>query len=128
MIGDKSTYWIEVAEYDMETARAMLESKRFLYVGFMCHQAIEKGFKAVIAKSGIMPPKIHNLDRLSEQGGLSPMLDARQQALLDTLAPLNIESRYPEYKERIAENLSEQTCNDIIAETKDFLSWIKSKL
>ncbi|WP_330636719.1 HEPN domain-containing protein [Acutalibacter sp.] len=28
-------------------AKAMLETKRFLYVGFMCHQTIEKGLKAV---------------------------------------------------------------------------------
>lgn len=39
-------YWIELSDYDMETAEAMLNSKRFLYVGFLCHQTIEKIFKA----------------------------------------------------------------------------------
>lgn len=34
---DKITYWIEMAEYDLETAVAMLNTKRYLYVGFMCH-------------------------------------------------------------------------------------------
>ena len=28
-------YWIELSDYDLETAEAMLESKRYLYVGFM---------------------------------------------------------------------------------------------
>lgn len=34
---DKTTYWIEMAEYDLETAVAMFNTKRYLYVGFMCH-------------------------------------------------------------------------------------------
>ena len=41
----KIDYWIDIAQYDLETARAMLKSGRFLYVGFMCHQVIEKIFK-----------------------------------------------------------------------------------
>ncbi len=28
--------WIQIAEYDLETAKAMLKSKRYLYVVFMC--------------------------------------------------------------------------------------------
>lgn len=43
---DKATYWVELAEYDMETAAAMLETTRSLYVGFMCLQVIEKMLKA----------------------------------------------------------------------------------
>ena len=35
-------YWIELSDYDLETARAMLEKHRYLHVGFMCHQSIEK--------------------------------------------------------------------------------------
>ena len=35
-------YWHEVAAYDLETAKAMFESGRYLYVAFMCQQAIEK--------------------------------------------------------------------------------------
>ena len=42
---DKSEYWFESAEYDLQTARAMLETRRLLYVGFMCHQTIEKALK-----------------------------------------------------------------------------------
>jgi HEPN domain-containing protein len=38
---EKVKYWVELAEYDLETAKAMLKSKRYLYVGFNCHQTIE---------------------------------------------------------------------------------------
>lgn len=45
---EKVKYWIELSDYDLETAEAMLKSRRFLYVGFMCHQTIEKAFKAIL--------------------------------------------------------------------------------
>ena len=46
---DKSSYWFEGAEYDLQTARAMLDTKRYLYVGFMCHQVAEKSLNCIIA-------------------------------------------------------------------------------
>jgi HEPN domain-containing protein len=36
--------WIALAEYDFETAKAMLDSGRYLYVAFTCQQVIEKFF------------------------------------------------------------------------------------
>ena len=30
-------YWLKIANYDLKTAEAMLKSKRYLYVGFMCN-------------------------------------------------------------------------------------------
>ncbi len=46
MMNDRIQYWVEMSDYDFETAKAMLETKRYLYVGFMCHQVIEKILKA----------------------------------------------------------------------------------
>ncbi len=34
----KMRYWLDLSDYDLETASAMLTSGRYLYVGFMCHQ------------------------------------------------------------------------------------------
>jgi HEPN domain-containing protein len=39
---EKVKYWVELAEYDLETASAMLKSKRYLYIGFMCQQTVER--------------------------------------------------------------------------------------
>ena len=47
---DKITYWTELSDYDVETAEVMLKNKRYLYVGFMCHQSIEKIFKAYFVR------------------------------------------------------------------------------
>jgi len=121
-------YWIEQAEYDLETARAMLRMGRYLYVGFMCQQTVEKALKAVIAKHGIFPPKTHNLLRLTELAVLSDLLSEKQLQLLDELYPLNIEARYPSHKEKLAQLLNQDICNRYITETGEMLEWIKKRL
>ena len=55
-MNDKIQYWLDLAQYDLDTAQAMLETKRYLYVGFMCHQVIEKTLKAIISSKDIIPP------------------------------------------------------------------------
>jgi len=39
---ERVNYWVDLADYDLKTAEAMLETERLLYVGFMCHQTLEK--------------------------------------------------------------------------------------
>jgi len=122
-------YWIETADYDLETARAMLVAGRYLYVGFMCHQTAEKVLKAYyVYKLRDVPPYIHNLSHLARKAELYDSLSEQQRDLLDTLEPLNIEARYPTHKDKIMQSLSEERCRRIIEETEDFFIWIKTKL
>lgn len=125
---EKVKYWVDLSEYDLETAKAMLDTKRYLYVGFMCHQTIEKGLKAVIAKTGDFPPKIHNLIELSKKASLYYMFSDTQKDFVMELNPLNIESRYPSYVEKINAILTETKCKDILSNTKELLQWIETKL
>ncbi|MEA4884368.1 MAG: HEPN domain-containing protein [Clostridia bacterium] len=56
------SYWVDIADYDLETAKAMLVTERYLYVGFMCHQTIEKLLKAYYVRTiNDTPPYTHNL-------------------------------------------------------------------
>lgn len=41
-MNEKVKYWLDLSDYDYDTAVAMQQSGRYLYVGFMCHQTIEK--------------------------------------------------------------------------------------
>lgn len=125
---EKVKYWVDLSEYDLETAKAMLDTKRYLYVGFMCHQIIEKGLKAVIAKTGDFPPKIHNLIELSKKASLYYMFSDTQKDFVMELNTLNIESRYPSYVEKINAILTETKCKDILSNTKELLQWIETKL
>lgn len=122
-------YWIDLSEYDFETAKAMLRSKRYLYVGFMCHQTIEKILKAYfVAAIGILPPYTHNLAFLSEKTGLAGFMTEEQKSFLDKIEPLNIQARYPEYKERLLKDLSELKCKQLLTQTNQFQQWIKQQL
>ena len=128
-VKEKIEYWMDIAQYDLETARAMLKSKRFLYVGFMCHQVIEKSFKGyyVLTKND-NPPYTHNLRYLAQQSGLFETMDENQKDFIELLGPLNIQSRYPTYKERILKTLNREKCETILKRTEELFQWIKSKL
>lgn len=125
----KITYWIDMSDYDLETAKAMLETKRYLYVGFMCHQAIEKILKAYWCKViDSTPLKIHTLSRLAEKTQIDSDMSDEQLDIIDTLEPLNIEARYPSYKERLMKSLSQERCNLLINQTETLQQWIKNRL
>ena len=123
-------YWFDLADYDFETAKAMLNTGRYLYVGFMCHQTIEKALKAVIScdcEEGEIPPKIHDLGKLAVRSKLFDKMTDEQKIFIEFLNPLNIEARYPEYKKRLLEMLTHEKCEDIFAGTEALLCWIKEQ-
>ena len=125
----KATYWFEMSDYDFDTAKAMLETKRYLYVAFMCHQTIEKILKAYWSNVLEEPPlKIHSLSRLAEKSGLDKDMSEEQTDFIDELEPLNIEARYPSYKERLMKSLTSDRCKELIEQTDKLRTWIKSKL
>lgn len=126
---EKVKYWIELSDYDLETAKAMFESKRLLYVGFMCHQTIEKAFKAyyIFLKSDVAPYS-HSLSYLAKKGDFYELFSEEQKDFIDQIEPLNIEARYPSHKEKLLKSLTENKCIEIINETKKIQGWIKEKL
>jgi HEPN domain-containing protein len=126
---NESEYWLDLARYDLETARAMNDSKRYLYVGFMCHQVIEKAFKAYyVSRFEDAPPYIHNLRLLAQKAGLYSALSEGQKNFLEFLEPLNIEARYPTQKDKLLGLLTSQKCADIICRTESELKWVMTKL
>lgn len=125
---DRVAYWKDLADYDIVTAEAMFTTKRWLYVGFMCHQVIEKILKAYWCNTQPNdPPYIHNLVRLINGSGLNEQMSEEQLDFIDQMTPLNIEARYPEYKEALLKALTEDKCRSIINETKSFKQWIETK-
>jgi len=128
---EKVGYWMKLADYDIGSAKIMLNGRKYLYVGFMCHQTIEKALKAIIARDcaeGEIPPKIHNLSKLAIRADVIDLMSEEQQDFIEELNPLNIESRYPEYKDDIAAGLNEENCGELIEATEGLLCWIKQQL
>lgn len=107
----------------------MYATGRWLYVGFMCNQCLEKILKGYwCSKREDNPPYIHNLNRLADGCGLSKLMDDDKQAFFDEMIPLNIEARYPSYRDRLFKMVSEEKCKEIIDKTIEIQKWIKEKL
>lgn len=129
MATDKVAYWLDIADYDLDTAEAMYQTGRRLYVAFMCHQCIEKTLKAYwCGTQPNDPPYTHNHKRLADGCGLYGLMTDEQKDFLNTITNYNIEARYPEDKEALYQTLTPQACQELIDETKQMQQWIKDKL
>ncbi|MDR0978838.1 MAG: HEPN domain-containing protein [Lachnospiraceae bacterium] len=68
-------------------------NKRYLYLGFMCNQVIEKIFKAYFVKlTQETPPYTHKIVKLAERTELYKYLKEEQKDFLDFVEILNNET------------------------------------
>ena len=119
--------WADQARYDLDTARAMMNSGRYLYVLFCCQQTVEKMIKAIIAKqSNEFPPRIHALIRLAEAAELE-LTDEHAQ-LLRELSNYYIQTRYPEEITELASKISESQARRIFEQTEEIVQWLLSMI
>ena len=120
-----SEQWMNRAEYDLETAQSMYDSGRYLYVLFCCQQAVEKALKSLISQQiKELPPRIHQLIRLSEIAGLE--MDESRIEFLRELSSYYIQSRYPEEIEDLSSHISQQETQNVLKRTQEIVQWIKS--
>jgi len=95
----------------------------------MCHQTIEKIFKAYYTSlKSDTAPFIHSLSYMAKKGGFYEQFTEDQKDFIDRLEPLNIEARYPSHKERLLKSLTLGRCREIYEHTKELQEWIKMKL
>lgn len=124
---DSVTHWLELADYDWKSAQIMFENKRYLYVGFLCHQVVEKSYKALYTqKHSQIAPYTHDLIKLASLT-IAPSEDALKNHL-NTLNPLYIKCRYPSYKIKLSNVLTSQRAKEIMEATKELKQWLKSQI
>ncbi len=116
--------WIALSDYDLETARHMLTTGRYLYVVFMCHLAIEKILKAHVTEiTQTVPAKTHDLIYLIKKSGL-----ALPQSYLEFIGKINnasIPTRYPEDLQRMLEQYPDSVARDYLKMTEEVVRWLK---
>lgn len=121
-------YGIELSDYDLDTADAMLQS-RGIYMWVLCViKLLKKAFKAYFTKQ--KPKQRHSpivLSFLAKRGEFYDLF-AKHKSFIDQIEPLNIEARYPSHKERLLKSLTDEKCIEIIKNTKELQQWIKAKL
>ena len=126
---EKINYWVKISNDDLKVAVTLLKNQHLLYTGFMCHQVIEKIIKACYVKfKNETPPFSHDLPRLAKLADFYDLFSDEQKLFLNTLNPLNIEARYPDYKEHVAKLLTYERCEQIVRQTKQLQQWIKEKI
>ena len=120
--------WLEIIAEDMSVAEDLFKTGHWLYTAFMCHQVIEKTIKAFwVATREDDPPYIHEHKRLAEGCGLYAEMTEEQRKFLTVIKQMNIEARYREFKSKLAANLNEEICQQILEQTKEMHLWILQK-
>ena len=125
----KIAYWLDISRYDLDTAKATFQSARYLHTAFMCQQAVEKMLKAVFLalSCGEEPPRTHNLLYLLDLLGQDPMPEELTRTC-SRLTAYYIETRYPDYKEKLSKLVDYDEAQRIFRKTKEVISWLESLL
>ena len=129
---EKNAYWEQTALYDLETARAMLDARRYLYVAFMCQQAIEKIVKGLfVLYRKEEPPRTHNIslvfDRIWDENAIrDSAIEIDALALMDRLLFYYISERYTDYKQKAGESLNQESARELLDKTGEVFTWLQS--
>jgi HEPN domain-containing protein len=116
--------WLATADYDLQTAEAMLQSKRYLYVIFMCHLALEKTLKALWAETRPeYPPRTHDLLLLVRKLNLAP--PKRDLRFLGFIADASVPTRYPEDLKGMVKHYPRRTAASCLDRTRRVIKWLR---
>ena len=124
---EKFEYWLDIAKYDLETAGAMFAAGRWLYVIFMCQQAIEKlckGLYLLYIDDDV--PKIHDIHSIISKFAdkLPSAIGDDKRRLFNKLSAFYLNNRYPEYKGRLSMSLNEEESKIILDDTREAFTWL----
>ena len=136
---EKYEYWLELAEYDIESAKVMLNGGRYMYVAFMCQQSIEKLTKGIYTLfTDNDAPMVHNIwtifKQLKKEVDLEQILSLEEleknlqnhKSFLAELLSYYISGRYPTFKEKISSSIDLNRAKRVLSNTQEVFVWIKS--
>jgi len=116
--------WIDTASYDLKTAEAMLISKRYIYVIFMCHLSIEKMIKAVISTEVKgLPPKSHSLLFLAQKASIQ--FSDELQEFIELLDNVSVVTRYPEDLKEMSREFNKKKAEEVFSTSRRIIKWLR---
>ncbi len=136
---EKYNYWVLLSDYDIETADVLIAGKRWLYVAFVCEQAVErllKGMYVLYTKNEV--PKSKNINFIfnkitKNENFINHVNNADfnrdkveyEENLIDIM--FYYISDYPfSYLKVMDRFISEKTAMEVYNKTKKTLDWLKS--
>lgn len=126
---EKYEKWLEMAEDDLDTAEVMLKSNKYIYVSFMCEQAIEKLAKGIyVYEFDKEAPYTHNISIVLKDIEKVTNTDEYKEyeTLFATLTSFYIIGRYDVYKQKVSQNLDKKSSTELLNKSKEAFVWLKS--
>lgn len=134
---EKYKYWAMLSDYDMETAQVLMDNGRWVYVAYMCHQALERQLKGMfVYYMDKEAPKTHNLpflfDKLRHCEGFPAIgtMDADAAAGYEdffTEVMYYYMSDYPfSYKRIVSRFIDEETGRRLYQQVADCLAGLRA--
>jgi len=124
---DKYAYWLQLAQYDLDTAQTMYAGGRWFYVAFMCQQAIEKickGLYNFYIDDNI--PRVHNIRFILTkiETSLSLAIKPEIYNLIDTLSAHYLNNRYPDFSGMPNTQIDKDKAMNILEKTREAFTWL----
>ena len=138
---EKCGYWLMLSDYDLGTIDVLIQGERWVYVAFLCQQAVERQLKAMfVYYMDAEPPKTHNVNFLFSkvtgsaafqgEAGFARFLE-RKNACEDFLMDVMFYymSDYPfSYKNIAGRFVNATLALELHEKAKDMVAWLRSFL
>jgi HEPN domain-containing protein len=124
---EKYAYWLQLAQYDLDTAQTMYAGGSWFYVVFMCQQALEKlskGLDNFYIDDNV--PKTHNITFILAkiESSLSLTVKPEIYDLIDTLSSHYLNNRYPGFTVPPNIHIDKNKATDLLERTKEAFTWL----
>jgi HEPN domain-containing protein len=117
-------YWTTGSAEDLGAARILLEQGYTRQGLFFAHLALEKMLKAhVVRAKQEVPPRIHNLVRLTQLAGLN--LDDERERFLRRFDAHQLEGRYPDSQQVM---IDPARAKQQLQKATETVQWLKAQL
>lgn len=135
----KYGYWLMLSDYDLGTIDCLIRGERWVYVAYLCQQAVERQLKGMyVYYMGVEAPKTHNLNFLFKkvyesekfrQEADAARFDEHRAEAEDFLIDLMFYymSDYPfSYKNISSRFVGRELALELFEKTKQTVKWLRS--
>jgi len=138
---EKCGYWLMLSDYDLGTIDALIQGERWVYVAYLCQQAVERQLKGMyVYFMETEPPKTHNVNFLfskitageefrtqADQARLEERKNECEDFLMDVM--FYYMSDYPFSYKNITNRFVDRTLAlELHQKTMEMVAWLRSFL
>ncbi|MDO4582336.1 MAG: HEPN domain-containing protein [Bacillota bacterium] len=136
---EKYAYWQMLSDYDLDTVKVLIDGERWIYVAYLCQQAVERQLKGMyVYYTNKEAPKTHNISFLFKKiiatpafidevdhARFDPSVNDCEDYLIDAM--YYFISDYPfSYKNVMARFVEKDVAMELYRRTMDTINWLRS--